>query len=128
MELGWRNEIGSLALKDDGTRSGEDHLINGLKWSYGYFDHDQIHNHHLQIVPEIQKEEEVLKTDLLVAVPDEHSETGYRHDHNDYSDSSNNLCYLRNKHEKPKRRRVTRIQILTDVSRFICYISLLPYV
>ncbi|KAL1220302.1 Transcription factor HFR1 [Cardamine amara subsp. amara] len=114
MEQGWRNDVESLALKDHGiteiATSDEDRLINGLKWSYGYFGHDQTHNDHQQIVPEIRKEEQVLKTaDLLVLVPDEHSETGDYH--HDYSDSSDNLCYLRNKHEKPKRRRV---QILSD--------------
>ncbi|CAL9213416.1 unnamed protein product [Arabidopsis halleri] len=111
MELGWRNDVGSFAVKDhdvgEMARSEEDRLIHGLKWSYdNYFDHDQKDNH-LQIVPEIQKvEEEVPKTDLLVVVPDEHSETGDHHDH-----ISDNRYYLRNKHEKPKRR---RIQVFSD--------------
>lgn len=121
MELGWRNvDVGSLAVNDHDitgiARSDEDRLINGFKWSYDCLgDHDQTHVHnHLQIVPEIHKEEEeVSKTDLLVAVPDEHSETGDHHDDN--KDYSYNLCYARNKHEKPKRR---RIQILSDVSRY----------
>lgn len=117
MELGRRNDVGSLDVKDQGIlerpRSDEDRLINGLKWSYGYFDHDQT-DVHVQIVPDIHEEEENPKKDLLV-VPDEHSETG-DHYSKDYSDSSDNRCYLRKKQEKPKRR---RIQFFSDVSRYL---------
>ncbi|XP_010480893.1 PREDICTED: transcription factor HFR1-like [Camelina sativa] len=101
------HEVGSLAVKDHGmakrARSDEDRLIDGLKWSYGYFDHD-----HIQLVPEIRKEEEKPKEDLLVVVPDEHSETD---DHHHIEDFSDDRCYLRNKHENPKKR---RIQISSD--------------
>ncbi|CAA7056205.1 unnamed protein product [Microthlaspi erraticum] len=45
MELGRRNDVGWLDVKDQGiserARSDEDRLINGLTWGYGYFDHDQ---------------------------------------------------------------------------------------
>lgn len=118
MELGRRDDVRSLDVKDQGIserpRSDEDRLINGLKWSYGYFDHDQT-DVHVQIVPDIhEEEEENPKKDLLV-VPDEHSETG-DHYSKDYSDSSDNRCYLRKKQEKPKRR---RIQFFSDVSRYL---------
>lgn len=126
MELGWRNEVGSLAVKDQGisekARSDEDRLINGLEWSYDYIDHDQT-GIHVQIVPELHKEEEEEKSkkDLLVVVPDEHSETGDYHLSEDYSDSSDNRWFLRNKHEKPKRR---RIQISSDVSQYHTHIPI----
>jgi hypothetical protein len=115
MELGWRNDVGSLAVKDQGmmserARSDEDRLINGLKWGYGYFDHDQTDNY-LQIVPEIHKEVENAKEDLLVVVPDEHSETDDHHHIKDFSERSDHRFYLRNKHENPKKR---RIQVLSS--------------
>ncbi|CAH2039150.1 unnamed protein product [Thlaspi arvense] len=112
MELGWRNDVGLLDVKGQGIsereKSDEDRLINGLKWSYDYVDHDHA-DIHVQIVPEIHQEEENSKKDLTLVVPDEHSETG---DHHHLSkDRSDNRCYLRNKREKPKRR---RIQIFSD--------------
>ncbi|XP_006305278.2 transcription factor HFR1 [Capsella rubella] len=108
MELNWRNDVGSLAVKDQAgmserARSDEDRLINGLRWSYGYFDHDQTDNY-LQLVPEIRKEEEKPKEDLLVTVPDEHSETDDHHHSKDFSYRSHSRCYLRNKHDNPKKR------------------------
>ncbi|VVA89714.1 unnamed protein product [Arabis nemorensis] len=115
MGLGWRNHVGSLPVKDQGVseraRTDEDRLINGLKWNYDYFDHDRHTDIHVQIVPELHKEEEKSEKDLLVVVPDEHSETGDYHLSEDYSDSSDNRWFLRNKHDKPKRR---RIQISSD--------------
>ncbi|KAF8112951.1 hypothetical protein N665_0058s0050 [Sinapis alba] len=109
MELGWNNDVGSLAVKDQGiserARGDEERFITGLKSSYGYVDHDQA-DIQFQIVPEIHhKEEENSKKDLTLAVPDEHSETG-DHQITDFSDSSDNQYYSRNKHEKLKRRRV----------------------
>lgn len=120
MGLEWTNDVESLALKDQDisvrARSGEDRKTNSLKWSDDYFYYDQA-DFNLQIVPEIRKEEENSKKDLTLVVPDEHSETGDHHLHiKDYSDSSYNRRFLRNKHAKPKRRRV---QILSDVSRHI---------
>ncbi|KAJ0245270.1 Transcription factor HFR1 [Hirschfeldia incana] len=110
MELGWNNDVGSLAVKDQGiserARSDDERLVTGLKSSYGYVDHDHIQ---FQIVPEIHhKEEENSEKDLTLAVPDEHSETGDHHDHQvtDFSDSSDDQYYSRNKHEKLKRRHV----------------------
>ncbi|XP_018482591.1 transcription factor HFR1 isoform X1 [Raphanus sativus] len=106
---GWNNDVGSLAVKDQGTseraRSDEKRLITGLKSSYGYVDHDQA-DIQFQIVPEIHKEEEKSEKDLMLAVPDEHSETGDHHDLqiNGFSDSSDNQYYSRNKHDKLKRR------------------------
>ncbi|KAL0800607.1 hypothetical protein Bca101_055782 [Brassica carinata] len=112
MELGWNNDVGSLAVKDQGVseraRSDKERIITGLKSSYGYVDHDQA-DIQFQIVPEIHhKEEENSEKDLTLAVPDEHSETGDHHDHQitDFSDSSDNQYYSGNKHEKLKRRRV----------------------
>ncbi|XP_024008395.1 transcription factor HFR1 isoform X1 [Eutrema salsugineum] len=107
--MGWRSDVGSLDVKDQciterEIRSDEDRLINGLKWRYDYFDHDQT-DIHLQIVPEIHREEENSKKDLTLVVPDEHSEAGDHHLSKDNSESSDNRCYLRNKREKPKRRR-----------------------
>ncbi|CAG7908868.1 unnamed protein product [Brassica rapa] len=116
MELEWNNDVGSLAVKDQGiserARSDKERLITGLKSSYGYVDHDQT-DIQFQTVPEIHKEEENPEKDLTLAVPDEHSETGDHHDHqiNDFSDSSDNQYYLRNKHEKPKR---CRVEIFSD--------------
>ncbi|CAH8352041.1 unnamed protein product [Eruca vesicaria subsp. sativa] len=113
MELVWNNNVGSLAMKDEGTseraRSNEERLITGLKSNYGYVDHDQA-DIQFQIVPEIQKEEENSEKDLTLVVPDEHSETGDHHI-NDFSDSSDNQYYLRNKHDKPKR---SRLEIFSD--------------
>lgn len=114
MELGWNNDVGSLAVKDKGMsereNSDEERLITGLKSSYGYVDHDQA-NIQFQIVPEIHKEEENSEKDLKLAVPDEHSETGHHHDHqiNGFSDSSDN-------HDKLKR---SRLENFSDVSRYI---------
>ncbi|KAF3496644.1 hypothetical protein DY000_02058352, partial [Brassica cretica] len=115
MGLEWTNDVESLALKDQDisvrARSGEDRKTNGLKWSDDYFYYHQA-NFHLQIVPEIRKEEENSEKDLTLVVPDEHSETGDHHLRiKDYSDSSYNRRFFRNKHAKPKRRRV---QILSD--------------
>ncbi|KAG2260496.1 hypothetical protein Bca52824_079790 [Brassica carinata] len=116
MGLGWRNDVESLAVKDQdiserARNDDNDCQINSLKWSYHYFDHDQA-DVHVQIVPDMRKEEENSKKNLTLAVPDEHSETGDHHLHiKDYSDSSYNGRYLRNKHAKPKRRRV---QIFSD--------------
>lgn len=120
MGLGWRNDVESLAVEDQDisvrARSGKDRQINGLKWSYHYFDRDQA-DVHVQIVPDISKEEDNLEKNMTSVVPDEHSETGDHHLHiKDYSDSSYNRLYLRNRHAKRKRRRV---QIFSDVSRHI---------
>nr|VDD41346.1 unnamed protein product [Brassica oleracea] len=113
MELGWNNDVGSLAVKDRGiserARSDKERLITGLKSSYGYVDHDQTYIQ-FQTVPEIHREEENSEKDLTLAVPDEHSETGDHHDHQIY-DFSDNQYYLRNKHVKPKR---SRIEIFSD--------------
>ncbi|KAF2558132.1 hypothetical protein F2Q68_00012742 [Brassica cretica] len=113
MELGWNNDVGSLAVKDRGiserARSDKERLITGLKSSYGYVDHDQT-DIQFQTVPEIHREEENSEKDLTLAVPDEHSETGDHHDHQIY-DFSDNQYYLRNKHVKPKR---SRIEIFSD--------------
>ncbi|CAN6883080.1 unnamed protein product [Brassica oleracea] len=113
MELGWNNDVGSLAAKDRGiserARSDKERLIAGLKSSYGYVDHDQT-DIQFQTVPEIHREEENSEKDLTLAVPDEHSETGDHHDHQIY-DFSDNQYYLRNKHVKPKR---SRIEIFSD--------------
>ena len=118
MELGWNNDVESLAVKDQGiserARSDKERLITGLKSSYGYVDHDQTYIQ-FQTVPEIHREEENSEKDLTLAVPDEHSETGDHHDHQIY-DFSDNQYYLRNKHVKPKR---SRIEIFSDVSRYI---------
>ncbi|WZZ84150.1 hypothetical protein YC2023_104722 [Brassica napus] len=113
MGLEWTNDVESLALKDQDisvrARSDEDRITNGLKWSDDYFYYHQA-NFHLQIVPENRKEEENSEKDLTLVVPDEHSETGDHHLHiKDYSEY--NRRFLRNKHAKPKRRRV---QILSD--------------
>ncbi|CAN7138628.1 unnamed protein product [Brassica rapa subsp. narinosa] len=113
MELGWNNDVESLAVKDQGiserARSDKERLITGLKSSYGYVDHDQT-DIQFQTVPEIHREEEISEKDLTLAVPDEHSETGDHHDHQTY-DFSDNQNYLRNKHVKPKR---SRIEIFSD--------------
>ncbi|XP_022548931.1 transcription factor HFR1-like [Brassica napus] len=113
MELGWNNDVESLAVKDQGiserARSDKERLITGFKSSYGYVDHDQT-DIQFQTVPEIHREEEISEKDLTLAVPDEHSETGDHHDHQTY-DFSDNQNYLRNKHVKPKR---SRIEIFSD--------------
>ena len=97
MELGWNNDVESLAVKDQGiserARSDKERLITGLKSSYGYVDHDQT-DIQFQTVPEIHREEEISEKDLTLAVPDEHSETGDHHDHQTY-DFSDNQNYFR---------------------------------
>ncbi|KAJ0235686.1 Transcription factor HFR1 [Hirschfeldia incana] len=116
MGMRWRNDVESFAVKvkdqdiSKRARSDDDCQTNGLKWSYQYhyFDHDQ-GDDHVQIVPDIRKEEDNSKKNLTTVVPDEHSETGDDHHHHikDYSNSSYNRRYLRNKHAK------RRVQMLS---------------